>query len=268
MYNYLWVVYQSEEPVLESGAADIGAVVATIDAVTLKWDELNWKLFPRLRLHGKRGDFDYSYMKRGCHYQGCELPLRFHADGRVGHFSARAPEDAQFDGRWAVHACAAQPRDAVMACALAKHLLQSTSVGWTQERLKAWAEKADRRFEKKIRLQDATAKVQEALAFEWPEGLESLYAQLSTASEDGDGVEGALASAEEGRDEGQRGQAEVERDRRNEDAGGIGGIGEDEDDTEDNGSGAVDDDDLLYGADGDADSVDDDDWASADESAY
>ena len=68
MYNYLWVVYQSEEPVLESGAADIGAVVATIDAVTLKWDELNWKLFPRLRLHGKRGDFDYSYMKRGCHY--------------------------------------------------------------------------------------------------------------------------------------------------------------------------------------------------------
>jgi hypothetical protein len=141
MYNYLWVVYQSEEPVLESGAADIGAVVATIDAVTRKWDELNWKLFPRLRLHVKRGDFDYSYMKRGCHYQGCELPLRFHADGRVGHFSARAPEDAQFDGRGAVHACAAQPRNAVMACALAKHLLQSTSAGWTQERLKAWAEK-------------------------------------------------------------------------------------------------------------------------------
>ena len=109
--------------------------------------------------------------------------------------------------------------------------------------------------------------VQEALAFEWPEGLENLYAHLSTTSEDGDGVEGALASAKEGRDEGQRRQTEVERDLLNEDAGGIGGIGEDEDDTEDNGSGAIDDDDLLYGAAGDDDGVDDDDWASANESA-
>ena len=268
MYNYLWVVYQSEEPVLESGAADIGAVVATIDAVTLKWDELNWKLFPRLRLHGKRGDFDYSYMKRGCHYQGCELPLRFHADGRVGHFSARAPEDAQFDGRWAVHACAAQPRDAVMACALAKHLLQSTSAGWTQERLKAWAEKRIAASRRRSGCRTRRPRCRRHWPLNgrraWRACTRSLARLRRTATA---WKAPSLRRREEGRDEGQRGQTEVERDRRNEDAGGIGGIGEDEDDTEDNGSGAVDDDDLLYGADGDDDSVDDDDWASTDESA-
>ena len=55
MYNYLWVVYQSEEPVLESGAADIGAVVATIDAVTLKWDELKLETVPAAALAWEAG---------------------------------------------------------------------------------------------------------------------------------------------------------------------------------------------------------------------
>jgi hypothetical protein len=158
MTEYQYLLFESAHPVEETGADSQADMFAFSDRVRAEWQPMQWVLFPLIlrkskphKTTGKVNAFAYGPTKRSTHYWDNELPLRLKLWGRTGQYSADAGEQAQKDGRYAVHACASQPAEEVDACALARHT-KRTSATSTQEELRESKAAADNKFQKKMRL--------------------------------------------------------------------------------------------------------------------